>query len=55
MDVASTLSSMLLALLEDAGKVLKRRKGFRNAGKVSKMQERFCKLVGKVSKFQERF
>jgi hypothetical protein len=32
---------LLLALLENAGKVLKCRKGFRNAGKVLKMQERF--------------
>jgi hypothetical protein len=31
------------------------RKGFRNAGKVLKMQERFCKLVGKVLKLWERF
>jgi hypothetical protein len=29
------------ALLENAGKVLKGRKGFRNAGKVLEMQERF--------------
>ena len=32
---------LLLVLLENAGKVLKCRKGFRNAGKVLKMQERF--------------
>ena len=32
---------LLLVLLENAGKVLKGRKGFRNAGKVLKMQERF--------------
>jgi hypothetical protein len=32
---------LLLALLENAGKVLKGRKGFRNAGKVLEMQERF--------------
>ena len=32
---------LLLLLLEKAGKVLKGRKGFRNAGKVLKMQERF--------------
>ena len=39
---------MLLVLLENAGKVLKGRKGFRNAGKVLKIQEMFCKIVGKV-------
>ena len=44
---------MLLVLLENAGKVLKGRKGFRNAGKVLKMQERFCKVVGKVLKLWE--
>ena len=44
-----------LLLLENAGKVLKQRKIFRNAGKVSKMQERFCKLVGKVLELWERF
>jgi hypothetical protein len=32
---------LLLAILENAGKVLKGRKGFRNAGKVLEMQERF--------------
>ena len=32
---------LLLVLLENAGKVLKGRKGFKNAGKVLKMQERF--------------
>ena len=31
---------LLLVLLENAGKVLKGRKGFRKAGKVLKMQER---------------
>jgi hypothetical protein len=41
--------------LENAGKVLKGRKVFRNAGKVLKMQERFCKLVGKDLKLWERF
>ena len=30
------------------------RKGFRNAGKVLKMQERFFKVVGKVLKLWER-
>ena len=46
---------LVLALLENAGKVLKGRKGFRNAGKVLEMQERFCKFVGKVLKMWERF
>ena len=32
---------LLLVLLENAGKVLKGRKGFRNSGKVLKIQERF--------------
>ena len=32
---------LVLVLLENAGKVLKGRKGFRNAEKVLKMQERF--------------
>ena len=32
---------LLLALLENAGKILKGRKGFRNAEKVLEMQERF--------------
>ena len=32
---------MLLVLLENAGKVLKGKRGFRNAGKVLEMQERF--------------
>ena len=32
---------LLLVLLENAGKVLKGRTGFRNAGKDLKMQERF--------------
>ena len=32
---------LLLVLLENAGKVLKGRRGFRNAGKVLEMQERF--------------
>ena len=32
---------LLLVLLENAGKVFKGRKGFRNAGKVLKIQERF--------------
>ena len=41
--------------LENAGKVLKDRKGFRNAGKVLKMQERFYKVMGKVLKLWERF
>ena len=45
---------MLLVLLENAGKVLKGRKGFRNAGKVLKMQERFYKVVGKVLNLWER-
>ena len=51
---------LLLVLLENAGKVLKGRKGFKNAGKVLgkvlKLWERFYRRekVGKVSKFQER-
>ena len=32
---------LVVVLLKNAGKVLKGRKGFRNAGKVLKMQERF--------------
>ena len=32
---------LLLVLLENAGKVLKGSRGFRNAGKVLEMQERF--------------
>ena len=41
-DTCQTKSQkLLLVLLENAGKVLKGRKGFINAGKVLKMQERF--------------
>ena len=40
-DMATKSQKMLLVLLENAGKVLKGRKGFRNAGKVLKVQERF--------------
>ena len=45
---------LLLVLLENAGKVLKGRKGIRNAGKVLKMRKGF-KSAGKVLKMQERF
>ena len=41
--------------MKNPGKVLRCRKGFRNAGKVLKMQEMFYKLVGKVLKLCERF
>ena len=34
--------------------ILKGRKGFRNAGKVLKMQERIYKVVGKVLRLWER-
>ena len=41
-DTCQTKSQkLLLVLLENAGKVLKGRKGFRNSGKVLKIQERF--------------
>ena len=44
---------LLLALLENAGKFFKYRKGFRNAGKVFKCWKGF-KNAGKVLKMQER-
>jgi hypothetical protein len=34
-----------------AGKVLFCWKGFRNAGKILEMQERFCKLLGNILEF----
>ena len=40
--------------MENAGKVLKGRKGFKKTGKVLKTQERFYKVVGKVFKLWER-
>ena len=39
---------MLLALLENAGKFLKHRKGFRYAGKVLQTFGKGFKIVGKV-------
>ena len=41
MDYIRAMVHANLVLLENAGKVLKGRKGFRNAGKVLEMQERF--------------
>ena len=48
MEFALAFKTVAHALWKIAGKVLKCRKHFKNAGNVLEMQERFCKLAGKV-------